>query len=46
MALASIVGVWLATVTPVEWASPLLAALLIYAVIQLVIRTINSMRKS
>ena len=46
MALASIVGVWLATVTPVEWASTLLAALLIYAVIQLVIRTISSMRKS
>ena len=45
MALASIVGVWLATITPVEWASPLLAALMTYAGIQLVIRTINSMQK-
>lgn len=45
MALASIAGVWLATTTPVEWANPLLAALLIYAVVQLIIRTINSMRR-
>ena len=45
MALASIVGVWLATTTPAEWANPLLAVLLIYAVVQLVIRTIRSMRK-
>jgi uncharacterized membrane protein YfcA len=45
MALASTVGVWLATITPVEWASPLLAALLIYAVTQLTLRTIKSMRK-
>jgi uncharacterized membrane protein YfcA len=45
MALASIAGVWLATTTPVEWANPLLAALLIYAVVQLTIRTINSMRR-
>lgn len=46
MALASIVGVWLATITPAEWANPLLSALLIYAVIQLAIRTSRSMRKS
>lgn len=46
MALASIVGVWLATITPAEWANPLLSALLIYAVIQLAIRTTRSMRKS
>ena len=46
MALASIVGVRLATTTPVEWANPLLAVLLIYAVVQLTIRTINSMRTS
>jgi uncharacterized membrane protein YfcA len=45
MALASTLGVWLATITPVEWASPLLAALLIYAVTQLTLRTIKSMRK-
>jgi uncharacterized membrane protein YfcA len=45
MALASTAGVWLATTTPVEWANPLLAALLIYAVVQLIIRTINSMRR-
>lgn len=45
MALASIAGVWLATTTPVEWANPLLAALLIYAVVQLIIRTINSMQR-
>jgi len=45
MALASIAGVWLATITPVEWASPLLAGLMTYAVVQLAIRTINSMRK-
>jgi uncharacterized membrane protein YfcA len=46
MAVASIVGVWLATTTPAEWANPLLSALLIYAVIQLAIRTTRSMRKS
>ncbi len=46
MAVASIVGVWLATITPAEWANPLLSALLIYAVIQLAIRTTRSMRKS
>ena len=45
MALASTVGVWLATITPVELASPLLAAVLIYAVTQLTLRTISSMRK-
>ena len=45
MALASIAGVWLATITPIEWASPLLAGLMTYAVVQLAIRTINSMRK-
>jgi uncharacterized membrane protein YfcA len=45
MAVASTLGVWLATITPVEWASPLLAAVLIYAVTQLTIRTIRSMRK-
>ena len=45
MALASVVGVWLATITPVEWANPLLAGLMTYAVIQLAIRTIYSMRK-
>jgi uncharacterized membrane protein YfcA len=45
MALASTLGVWLATITPVEWASPLLAAVLIYAVTQLTLRTITSMRK-
>lgn len=45
MALASTVGVWLATITPVEWASPLLAAVLIYAVTQLAFRTIKAMRK-
>ncbi len=42
MALASTLGVWLATITPVEWASPLLAAVLIYAVAQLTIRTFKS----
>ena len=46
MAVASIIGVWLATITPAEWANPLLSALLIYAVIQLAIRTTRSMRKS
>ncbi len=46
MAVASIVGVWLATIIPAEWANPLLSALLIYAVIQLAIRTTRSMRKS
>ncbi len=45
MAVASTLGVWLATITPVEWASPLLAAVLIYAVTQLTLRTIKSMRK-
>jgi uncharacterized membrane protein YfcA len=45
MALTSVIGVWLATVTPVEWANPLLAALLVLAVIQLVVRTAQSMRK-
>ncbi len=45
MALASVVGVWLATITPVEWANPLLAGLMTYAVIQLAIRTIHAMRK-
>lgn len=45
MALASTLGVWLATITPVEWASPLLAAVLIYAVTQLAFRTIKAMRK-
>ena len=45
MALASVVGVWLATITPVEWANPLLAGLMTYSVIQLAIRTIHSMRK-
>ena len=46
MAVASIVGVWLATIIPAEWANPLLSALLIYAVIQLAIRTTRSMRTS
>jgi len=46
MSAASIIGVWLATITPAEWANPLLSALLIYAVIQLAFRTIRSMRKS
>ncbi len=46
MAVASIIGVWLATITPAEWANPLLSALLVYAVIQLAIRTTRSMRKS
>jgi uncharacterized membrane protein YfcA len=46
MSVASIIGVWLATITPAEWANPLLSALLIYAVIQLAIRTTRSMRKS
>lgn len=45
MSAASIVGVWLATVTPAEWANPLLSALLVYAVIQLAVRTVRSMRK-
>ena len=45
MALTSTIGVWLATVTPAEWANPLLSALLIYAVIQLVIRTIHASRQ-
>ena len=46
MALTSTVGVWLATVTPVAWANPLLAALLLYAVAQLVVRAIRATRKS
>lgn len=46
MAVASIIGVWLATITPAEWANPLLSALLVFAVIQLAIRTSRSMRKS
>lgn len=46
MAASSIIGVWLATITPAEWANPLLSALLIYAVIQLAFRTIRSMRKN
>ena len=46
MSVASLIGVWLATITPAEWANPLLSALLIYAVIQLAIRTTRSMRKS
>lgn len=45
MALTSIVGAWLATEIPIEWANPLLAALIVYAVIQLAIRTAQSMRK-
>jgi uncharacterized membrane protein YfcA len=45
MAVSSIFGVWLATVTPAEWANPLLSALMIYAVIQLAVRTVRSMRK-
>lgn len=45
MAASSILGVWLATVTPAEWANPLLSALMIYAVIQLAVRTVRSMRK-
>lgn len=45
MALSSTLGVWLATITPVEWANPLLSALLLYAMTQLAIRTIQSMRK-
>jgi uncharacterized membrane protein YfcA len=45
MAASSIIGVWLATVTPAEWANPLLATLMIYAVIQLAVRTVRSMRK-
>jgi uncharacterized membrane protein YfcA len=44
MAASSIIGVWLATITPAEWANPLLSALMIYAVIQLAIRTIRSTR--
>jgi uncharacterized membrane protein YfcA len=44
MSVASILGVWLATVTPAEWANPLLSALMIYAVIQLAVRTIRSTR--
>lgn len=46
MSAASIIGVWLATTTPAEWANPLLSALLIYEVIQLAVRTIRSMRTS
>jgi hypothetical protein len=46
MALTSTVGVWLATITPVEWANPLLAALLLYAVAQLVVRAIRAARKA
>lgn len=45
MAISSTLGVWIATVIPVEWANPLLSALLVYAVIQLAVRTIRSMRK-
>jgi uncharacterized membrane protein YfcA len=45
MAVSSTFGVWIATVIPVEWANPLLSALLVYAVIQLAIRTVRSMRK-
>jgi uncharacterized membrane protein YfcA len=45
MSAASIIGVWLATITPAEWANPLLSALLTYAVIQLAFRTIRSMRR-
>jgi uncharacterized membrane protein YfcA len=46
MAASSIIGVWLATITPAEWANPLLSALMIYAVIQLAVRTIRSTRTS
>ena len=46
MAISSTLGVWIATVIPVEWANPLLSALLVYAVIQLAVRTVRSMRKS
>ncbi len=46
MAITSMLGVWLATITPVAWANPLLSALLIYAVIQLIVRTIVAGRKS
>ena len=45
MAISSTLGVWIATVIPVEWANPLLSALLVYAVIQLAVRTVRSMRK-
>ena len=45
MSVASIFGVWIATATPAEWANPLLSALLIYAVIQLAVRTVRSTRK-
>lgn len=46
MAISSTLGVWIATVIPVEWANPLLSALLVYAVIQLAVRTARSMRQS
>jgi uncharacterized membrane protein YfcA len=45
MAVTSIVGAWLATVIPIEWANPLLAALIVYAGIQLAVRTAQSMRR-
>lgn len=45
MALTSILGVYFATIIPVEWANPLLSALIIYAVIQLAARTIHASRK-
>lgn len=45
MSLTSIAGVWLATVIPVEWANPLLSALILYAVIQLAARTIHATRQ-
>jgi hypothetical protein len=45
MAATSILGAWLATVIPIEWANPLLAALIVYAVIQLAVRTAQSTRR-
>lgn len=46
MSITSVLGVWLATITPVEWASPLLAALIAVAVVQLTVRTVQTMRQS
>lgn len=45
-AVSSPVGVWLATIAPVSWAQPLLAALLVYAAIQLAFRAYRQGGKS
>lgn len=41
-AIAAPFGAWLATLTPVEWAEPMLAAFVLYAAIQLTLRALRA----